>query len=301
LPRLSAIGRDDPQKPENGSCSNFERYIRQISPFQRLTTKEEVALAARIKQGDQAARERMITSNLRLVVKIARDYEHYGVPLLDLISEGNIGLMKAVDRFNPAKGAKFSSFAAWGIKQRIRRALANQGRTIRVPVNLTEQISRMQRVVMQLQEELGRPPEDEEISQAMRISTRKVGRLRAAILQPVPMDAPVNERGSESVASLIRDESHDHPTDILAKESLLDQLSTLMQFLSRRELKILAERFGLDNTPRCTLQEVGDHTGLTRERVRQIQQTALAKLRRWLARCERFGLEECLQDLLQRH
>src|SRR5678815_5190706 len=212
------------------SDTGIKIYLREIGQIPLLTPQEEIELAARIKVGDKEARAKMIRSNLRLVVKIAHDYANLGLPLLDLISEGNIGLMKAVERFDPAKGGKLSTYAAWWIKQSIKRALANQSKTIRLPVHLVDKISKMRRVAMQMSEELGREPSDDELA---------------------------------------------------------EEVGDLLSVLDEREKKIIFSRFGLDGRKAKTLEEVGKKFGVTRERIRQLQNIALMKLRRALQKKEK--------------
>ena len=177
--------------------TTFKLYLREIGQVKLLTPQEEIELAARIKRGDKKAREQMIKANLRLVVKIARDYEGIGLPLLDLISEGNIGLIKAVERFDPAKGGKLSTYGSWWIKQAIKRALANQSKTIRLPVHLADKIARMRRAALRLQEELGREPTDEELSEELGITARRVAQMRLAALPPTSLDAPIRDEDFE--------------------------------------------------------------------------------------------------------
>src|SRR5664279_102503 len=178
------------------SDTGFQLYLREIAQFPLLTIKEEVQLARKIKRGDQEARSRMVRCNLRLVVKIARDYSNYGLPLLDLISEGNIGLMKAVERFDPKKGGKLSTYGSWWIKQSIKRALANQSKTIRLPVHLVDKISKMRRVAMKLQEELGREPSDEELADELGMTAARVRQMRLASIRPASLAAPIGDDDS---------------------------------------------------------------------------------------------------------
>src|SRR5688572_19198645 len=190
-------------------------YLREIGQVKLLTPEEEIELAARIKKGDKKAREQMIKANLRLVVKIAHDYEGFGLPLLDLISEGNIGLMKAVERFDPAKGGKLSTYGSWWIKQSIKRALANQSKTIRLPVHLVDKISKMRRVSMKLQEEFGREPTDEELGEELGISAARVAQLRTAAIRPASLDAPIGDDESNNFAEIVQDENADTPYEQL--------------------------------------------------------------------------------------
>ena len=261
-------------------------YLREVGAVELLTPRDEVRLAARVKKGNAEAREQMIRANLRLVVKIARDYEGLGLPLLDLINEGNIGLMSAVERFNPAKGAKLSTYAAWWIKQSMRRALANQSKTIRLPVHMVDKIYNMRRASFRLHEVLGREPTDEEVATEIGVTTREVARMRAAYLRPASLDAPTGEDESGQLAEIIRDENATSPYDQLVEKTVNQMLSELVGRLHPREASILRFRFGLDGGPERTLEEVGDKFGVTRERVRQLQTLALRKLRRMIQAVE---------------
>lgn len=263
--------------------SGIKIYLREIGQTPLLTREEEVKLARRIKKGDQAARQHMIKANLRLVVKIAHDYSNLGLPLLDLISEGNIGLMKAVERFDPKKGGKLSTYAAWWIKQSIKRALANQSKTIRLPVHLVDKIARMRRIATQLAEEFGREPTDEELAEELNISASKVAQLRTAAIRPASLDAAVGgEDDSVSLGDLIGDESATDPHQMLSDKNLKGSIGDIMHILDERELKIITARFGLDGKRELTLEEVGKKFKVTRERIRQLQNIALRKLKRAL-------------------
>ncbi|NBV21494.1 MAG: sigma-70 family RNA polymerase sigma factor [Proteobacteria bacterium] len=267
--------------------SAIKLYLREIGQVPLLTPEQEVELAARIQQGDKAARELMIKANLRLVVKIARDYDWLGLPLLDLINEGNIGLMKAVERFDPAKGGKLSTYGAWWIKQSIKRALANQSKTIRLPVHLVDKISRMRRVAMKLQEEFGREPTDEELAEELGMTASRVGQLRTAAIRPASLDAPVGEEGdSHLFGDIIEDEHAETPYEQLEEKTVTTMLRDMIKTLPPREASILTYRFGLDEGTERTLEEVGQKFGVTRERVRQIQMLALRKMRRLIERRE---------------
>ena len=263
--------------------SGIKIYLREIGQTPLLTREEEVKLARRIKRGDQAARQQMIKANLRLVVKIAHDYASYGLPLLDLISEGNIGLMKAVERFDPKKGGKLSTYAAWWIKQSIKRALANQSKTIRLPVHLVDKIARMRRVGMQLAEEFGREPTDEELGEELGMPAAKIAQLRTAAIRPASLDAAVGqEEDGASLGDMIGDESAAMPSDMLSDKNLRKAVMDLLHVLDERELKIITLRFGLDGKKEMTLEEVGRKFKVTRERVRQLQNIALRKIKRAL-------------------
>lgn len=264
-------------------------YLREIGKTPLLTPDEEVQLAARIKKGDEKARAHMIKANLRLVVKIAQDYANYGLPLLDLISEGNIGLMKAVERFDPAKGGKLSTYAAWWIKQSIKRALANQSKTIRLPVHMVDKISKMRRVAMVLAEELGREPSDEELAEEIGIDRAKLAHLKSAALRPASLDAPISDDDTTEFGEIVGDENAQTPFELLSHKNMHLQLDGLLEVLDERELKIIEARFGLNGQKPRTLEEVGQEFGVTRERIRQLQNIALKKLRRALQKREDPG------------
>jgi len=278
-----------PRSRERGAYDSdtaIKLYLREIGLVKLLTPQEEIELAARIKKGDKKARELMIKANLRLVVKIARDYEGIGLPLLDLISEGNIGLMKAVERFDPAKGGKLSTYGSWWIKQSIKRALANQSKTIRLPVHLVDKISKMRRTAMRLQEELGREPSDDELGEELGITAARVGQMRMAAIRPASLDAPIGDEDSNNFAEVVQDESADTPYEQLEEKTVTRMLQEMVKTLDPREATILRARFGLDGGAQKTLEEVGEKFGVTRERVRQIQNIALKKLRKMIEKME---------------
>ena len=279
----------EPQVRERGTYdadTAFKLYLREIGQVKLLTPQEEIELAARIKKGDKKAREQMIKANLRLVVKIAHDYEGFGLPLLDLVSEGNIGLMKAVERFDPAKGGKLSTYGAWWIKQSIKRALANQSKTIRLPVHLVDKISKMRRVSMKLQEVFGREPTDEELGEELGIPSSRVAMMRTAAIRPASLDAPIGDDDSNTYAEVVQDENADTPYEELEDKTVTAMLQELVKNLEEREATILRYRFGLDGGPERTLEEVGVKFGVTRERIRQIQNLALNKLRKMIEKLE---------------
>jgi len=271
--------------------NGFQLYLREIGEYPLITVEEEVKLARRIKRGDKEARAIMIRSNLRLVVKIARDYSNFGLPLLDLISEGNIGLMKAVERFDPKKGGKLSTYAAWWIKQSIKRALANQSKTIRLPVHLVDKIAKLRRVSNQMTEELGREPTDEELAEEVGMGASKVAALKSAAIRPTSLDQPINEEESASLGDIIGDEDAMDPYEALRDKDLREEVGDLLDVLDDRERRIINSRFGLDGQRLKTLEEVGEKFGVTRERIRQVQNIALNKLRRALNKKERSKAE----------
>jgi len=267
--------------------SSLKLYLREISKTDLLTPAEEVKLAAKIKRGDKKARTHMIKANLRLVVKIAQDYSGYGLPLADLISEGNIGLMKAVERFDPKKGGKLSTYAAWWIKQSIKRALANQSKTIRLPVHMVDKISKMRRISTMLAESLGRDPTDDELAEELGLQRRKLAMLKQASQRPTSLDAPINDGEATQFSEIIGDERAESPFQMLADKNMFTQLDGLLDVLDDRERRIIDERFGLNGKKPMTLEDVGREFGVTRERIRQLQNVALDKMRRALRRKEK--------------
>ena len=269
------------------SDSSLRVYLREISKTDLLTIDEEIELAAKIKQGDKKARAHMIKANLRLVVKIAQDYANYGLPLADLISEGNIGLMKAVERFDPEKGGKLSTYAAWWIKQSIKRALANQSKTIRLPVHMVDKIAKMRRISAMMAEAIGREPTNEELSEELGIPERKLTALKRAAQRPTSLDAPVGDDDSSDYSEIIGDERAVDPFAALSEKNMQGELDGLLEVLDERESRIIDARFGLNGKKPMTLEEVGRDFGVTRERIRQLQNIALDKMRRSLRKKEK--------------
>lgn len=254
-------------------------YMQNIGQYPLVTPEEEVELAALIKGGDKEARTKLIRSNLRLVVKIAHDFKGLGLPLLDLISEGNIGLMRAVEKFDPSKGAKLSSYAAWWIKQSMRRALANQARTIRIPVQSASKISKIQAARVKLTEKLGREPTDQEIAAEVNLTQRTVTGLRLGKTTTISLHDPIQHGEDGEFRDIIPDEKTVSPDAIVQDEETLRHMIKLIDRLDERERTILSLRFGLSGERPRTLEEVSQTIGRTRERVRQIQNQALEKLR----------------------
>ena len=273
------------------SDQGFQLYLRQIAQYPLLTPEREIELAAKIKRGNMEAKAEMIRANLRLVVKIARDYANLGLPVLDLISEGNIGLVKAVERFDPAKGGKLSTYGSWWIKQSIKRALANQGKTIRLPVHLVDKIAKIRRVGAGLSDELGREATDEEIAEEVGMNASKVTQLKQAAIRPASLDAPVGEEDSTEFGELVGDVAAVDPFESLSDKNMQVEVGELLGQLDDREKKIINARFGLDGSDPITLEEVGDKFGVTRERIRQLQNIALGKLRKALNKRERMNTE----------
>ena len=292
-----------PSPPVIGERSTIKQYLQEIGQVPLLTPEQEVQLAKRIHRGDRSARDLMIKSNLRLVVKIAHDYKDFGLPLLDLISEGNIGLIKAVERFDPAKGGKLSTYAAWWIKQSIKRALANQSKTIRLPVHLVDKISKMRRIANVLTEELGREPTEEEIAIELQIPTAKVAHLKSVSTRPASLDAPISdEDGGTPFGEIVGDEAAIDPYENLREKNLQADLRALLDGLDDRESEIIKLRFGLEGKDELTLEEVGKRFNVTRERVRQLQNIAITKMRRAMANIEHQRTQEEIdaEDRLQK-
>jgi RNA polymerase primary sigma factor len=254
-------------------------YLRDIGRAKLLTPQEEVALAARIRKGDREARDHMIKSNLRLVVKIARAYEGIGLPLLDLISEGNIGLMKAVDRFDPLKGAKMSSYSSFWIRQAITKALASQSKAIRLPTHVVDKLGKMRRAASRLEEELGREPTDEELAAEVGTTPRRVTQMQMAAIRPASLDAQIDGEGIGSYSEIIADEKAEPAHEKLDGKARTVMVREIVQTLDEREQVILRLRFGLDDEPPKSLNEIGAELGLSSERVRQLQNAALKKVR----------------------
>ena len=297
--RSSLLGTKSNKVAENAASEErnvMRTYMREIGKTPLLTTQEEVELAARIKEGDQEARNHMISANLRLVVKIAHDYNNFGLPLLDLISEGNIGLIKAVERFDPSKGGKLSTYAAWWIKQAIKRALANQSKTIRLPVHLVEKISKMRRTISRLTDELDREPTDEEIAYEIGISVNRVAHLKSVSIRPSSLDAPIGEDGDTNFGDLIGDEMQSTPLENLQQKSMQHDIHSMIDLLEPRDSEIIRLRFGLDGNHPLTLEEVGEKFDITRERVRQIQMIALHKMRKAMTENERQRSEKEIHE-----
>ena len=269
----------------------FELYVQEVSQTPLLTPAEEIELAARIAQGDMAAKDRMIRANLRLVIKIAREFEYCGLPLLDLISEGNIGLTRAVEKFDPAKGAKLSTYSAWWIKQSMKRALANQTKTIRLPVHMVDRMYRLRRTIHKLEEILGREPSDEELAEEMKLPVRKIVQMRRMAVRTVSLEATLGaDEDAGRLADVVADESAETPYQELEERTLAGMVREFVTKLNERERTILSSRFGLDGGSEKTLEEVGRKFGVTRERIRQLQNQALGKLREMIEHREAVQL-----------
>ncbi len=254
-------------------------YLKEIGQIKLLTTEEELNLADRIIKGEQRAKDILAESNLRLVVSIAKRYVGRGMLFLDLIQEGNIGLMKAVEKFDVSKGYKFSTYATWWIRQAITRAIADQARTIRVPVHMVETINKLARIQRQMTLELNREPTEEELAKKMETSVEKIREIFKVSQDPVSLETPIGEEDDTHLADFIPDERNTSPEDFTINELLKDEISDVLLTLTEREEKVIRLRFGLDDGKPMTLEEVGQLFGVTRERIRQIEAKALRKLK----------------------
>jgi len=254
-------------------------YLKEIGRVPLLTAEDEIELAKRIEQGDEEAKRRLAEANLRLVVSIAKKYVGRGMLFLDLIQEGNLGLIKAVEKFDYRKGYKFSTYATWWIRQAITRAIADQARTIRIPVHMVETINKLIRVSRQLLQELGREPTPEEIAEEMDIPVERVREIMKIAQEPVSLETPIGEEEDSHLGDFIEDEDAPAPAEAASYLLLKEQLEEVLETLTPREEKVLRLRFGLDDGRARTLEEVGHVFGVTRERIRQIEAKALRKLR----------------------
>lgn len=274
------LDKIDLSVPEGVSIEDPVRmYLKEIGKVSLLTADEEIELAQRMEKGDENAKKRLAEANLRLVVSIAKRYVGRGMLFLDLIQEGNLGLIKAVEKFDYRKGYKFSTYATWWIRQAITRAIADQARTIRIPVHMVETINKLVRVSRQLLQELGREPQPEEIAEEMKIPVERVREILKISQEPVSLETPIGEEEDSHLGDFIQDDNVPVPADAAAFTLLKEQLSEVLVTLTDREQKVLRLRFGLDDGRARTLEEVGKEFNVTRERIRQIEAKALRKLR----------------------
>jgi len=269
LNALANVMSDDPVK----------QYLKEIGDYPLLTLEEEIELAKKIAVGDEEAKRLLAESNLRLVVSIAKRYVGRGLSFLDLIQEGNLGLIKAVEKFDHSKGYKFSTYATWWIRQAITRAIADQSRTIRIPVHMSEVINKTYRVSRTLMQELGREPSEQEIANAMNLPLEKVREILKISADPISLDSPIGEEDDSHLGDFIKDDRIVGPEEAAAYSMLQDQIKKLLETLTEREQRVLTLRFGLQDGRSRTLEEVGKEFSVTRERIRQIEAKALRKLR----------------------
>jgi RNA polymerase primary sigma factor len=263
--------------PASEEVDLLRTYVRQIGNGRLLTAQEEALLAKRKDAGDMAAKARLIECNLRLVISIAKAYSASGVPLLDLIQEGNLGLIRAVEKFDYKKGFKLSTYATWWIRQAISRAIADQGRTIRLPVHIVDVLKKLHRIDRQLVQTLGRDPTAEEVAAAIDLPVARVIQLRQLLDDPVSLETPVGE-GDSQFSDLVEDRNADRPEEVVAEQMKLDELREALDGLQDRMRDVIELRYGLDGSKPCTLEEVGARLGVTRERVRQVEGRALREL-----------------------
>ncbi len=280
------------------SDASIRHYLREIGQYPLLSREEEVALARRIQNGDSEARATMINANLRLVVKIASDFGGLGIDLADLISEGNIGLMTAAERFDPDRGAKFSTYAALWIKQKIRRALSNHARTIRLPIHVVAESGELGRAEAALSEELQRPPTVEELSERTGMPGKKIARLQELPAASVSIDAPPHGDDELTLAEVIADEAAAAPDEGVARSWMEEELERTMPVLDDRERTIIERRFGLGENAPAILSELGSQFGITRERVRQVQNAGLKKLRQAMVEADPYAFSDIAAEAL---
>jgi RNA polymerase primary sigma factor len=281
---------------------SLKLYLNEIGKTPLLKLEEEIKLAARIRKGDDQARQHMIRANLRLVVRIALDYRDFGLSLQDLISEGNIGLIKAVDRYDPSKGGKLSTYAAWWIKQSIQRALANQSKTIRLPVHAVAKISQIRKTARSLSDKLGHEVSDEELAAELNMPLEKLIHLRSVAVHPASLDAPLGDSTDSSVlGDVVRDDAAASPSDSLGNKNVSADLANAISSLGEREAQIIRMRFGLDGNDEMTLEEIGKKFNVTRERIRQLEQLSIKHMRRLMeTRDNQRTLEELEEDRIQK-
>lgn len=265
--------------PEVVVDNSIKIYMREMGQFSMLSAEKEVELANRIAEGDQSAKNELVEANLRLVVSLARHYQGCGLSYQDLIQEGNIGLIKAAEKFDVSKGFRFSTYASWWIKQALSRAIADQSRTIRIPVHMTENINKFKKTERELLSKLNREPKIKEIADAMGISEKQAKEIQSYIVEPTSLDIQVGDDDDTTIGSFIEDTHFVNPESAYIKESNGDVVNAVLDTLSDREANILRLRFGIGGKKAMTLEEVGNEYGLTRERIRQIEAKALRKLR----------------------
>ena len=280
-PDEEIILQDGVRDSDTGNVTDpIHMYLKEIGQVPLLTPDQEIDLARRVEQGDQEAKRKLEEANLRLVVSIAKHYTGHGMSLMDLIQEGSLGLIRAVEKYDYKKGFRFSTYATWWIRQSITRAIADQGRTIRIPVHMVENINKVNRSARDLVKKLGRDPTAEELSKETHMSVDRIREIQRISREPVSMETPVGDEEDSSLGDFIRDDTTPHPADEAARTMLREQIREILSDLTEREQQVLRLRYGLDDDRSRTLEEVGRQLNVTRERIRQIEAKALRKLKR---------------------
>ena len=280
-PDEEIILQDGIRDSDTGNVTDpIHMYLKEIGQVPLLTPDQEIELARRVEQGDQEAKRKLEEANLRLVVSIAKHYTGHGMSLMDLIQEGSLGLIRAVEKYDYKKGFRFSTYATWWIRQSITRAIADQGRTIRIPVHMVENINKVNRSARDLVQKLGRDPTVEELSKETHMSVDRIREIQRISREPVSMETPVGDEEDSSLGDFIRDDTTPHPADEAARTMLREQIREILSDLTEREQQVLRLRYGLDDDRSRTLEEVGRQLNVTRERIRQIEAKALRKLKR---------------------
>ena len=280
-PDEEIILQDGVRDSDTGNVTDpIHMYLKEIGQVPLLTPDQEIDLARRVEQGDQEAKRKLEEANLRLVVSIAKHYTGHGMSLMDLIQEGSLGLIRAVEKYDYKKGFRFSTYATWWIRQSITRAIADQGRTIRIPVHMVENINKVNRSARDLVQKLGRDPTVEELSKETHMSVDRIREIQRISREPVSMETPVGDEEDSSLGDFIRDDTTPHPADEAARTMLREQIREILSDLTEREQQVLRLRYGLDDDRSRTLEEVGRQLNVTRERIRQIEAKALRKLKR---------------------
>ncbi len=266
---------------------SLKAYLKDIRNIPLLTPKEELELAKKVRRGDEEAREKMIRANLRIVINIAKRYAYFGLPLMDLIEEGNMGLMRAVDKFNPRKGFRFSTYAAWWIRQAIGRAISDQSRLIRLPVYMGETIYKWKKANESLSQKLGRLPNDDELAKVMKVSVKKLKQVSSWVSKTSSLEAPIGEEGEDKVRDMVEDTNAESPQEKISKVMDKERISGLLDHMTERERRILDLRFGLQDEKQHTLAQIAKKLKVSRERIRQIEKIALKKLRKLVSAQEK--------------
>ena len=300
--RIEEVAPEATEPQAQTDRDSLKLYLNEIGKTPLLKIEEEIKLAARVRKGDEAARQHVIRANLRLVVRIALDYRDFGLTLQDLISEGNIGLIKAVDRYDPTKGGKLSTYAAWWIKQSIQRALANQSKTIRLPVHAVAKISQIRKTARALSDKLGHEVSDEELAAELNMPLEKLIHLRSVAVHPASLDAPLGDSSDSSLlGDVVRDDAASSPSDSLGSKNVSADLANAISSLGEREAQIIRMRFGLDGNDEMTLEEIGKKFNVTRERIRQLEQLSIKHMRRLMeTRDNQRTSEELEEDRIQK-